>query len=515
MNRTPRPLLLIVFVSGMSGLAIELTAARLIGNYFGSSLPIWAAIIGLTLLYLTIGYTIGGRLADRYPRADYLYQLTGLAGLLTAAIPFLAHPVLQYASVGIRTLSMGVFAGAFIGVLVLLSAPLILLGCVSPWAIRLSTRAVESSGNTAGLLYALSTLGSIVGTFLPVLLLIPSIGTRNTFIVLAMCQIGSSAIGLMVIGRRRAWAYALLLLLVALVGFAAPRGVIRAAEAGVVLYETESAYNYIQVVESDGTRYLVLNEGQAVHSVYNPDDILTRGPWDYFMVAPFFNLDYAVSEVKSVAIVGLGAGTSARQLTRVFGQIPIDGVEIDPAIVRAGRKYFDMTSPNINAIVQDGRYFMRSSAGSYDIVAVDAYRQPYIPAQLTTREFFTEVYDRLTTRGAVMLNAGRTATDTRLVDVLASTMKSVFPSVFIIEIPYQEGRTLRNSMIVATKQSTTIANFRANVATLTDPLLRDVAESAIAGGISEVTRSTIVFTDDKAPVEQIVDQIILDYALGR
>lgn len=514
MKRNPGVLLLVVFVSGMSSLGIELTASRLIGNYFGSSQPIWAAIIGMVLIYLTIGYLLGGRLADRYPRQDYLYQLTAWAGFFTGVIPLVSHPVLQYAAIGMRNLEVGVFGSALVGVILLLSLPMVLFGCVSPFAIRLQTHAVESSGNTAGHIYALSTVGSILGTFLPTLVLIPAIGTRATFLLFAVVVMLASLLGLLGARRRRVVAYALLLAAIMALSFATPRGPIRAAESGKLIFETESSYNYIQVVESGGARYLVLNEGQAVHSIYDPKNFLTHGPWDYFMVAPYFNAHYKMSELQRVAFVGLAAGTEAQQITQVYGPIPIDGVEIDPAIVQAGRTYFDMTEPNINPVIQDGRYFIKTTEHTYDLIGVDAYRQPYIPAQLTTQEFFQEAYDHLTERGVVMLNAGGTQNDRRLVNVLASTMRSVFPNVYIIEIPYQEGFLIRNSMIVATKQPTQIENFAQNVKEMSDPVLIDVADSALRGGISEVKDVTVVFTDDKAPVEQVVDQIILGYALG-
>ena len=186
MKRNPATLLAVVFVGGMTTLGVELTASRLIGNYFGSALPVWAAIIGMVLVYLTIGYILGGRLADRNPNEAYLYRLTAWAGLLTGVIPFISAPIMQYATIGLRDISASVFVGSLVGVILLLSVPMVLLGCVSPFAIRLQTKTVESSGNTAGAIYALSTLGSILGTFLPVLVLIPTIGTRNTFLVFSL-----------------------------------------------------------------------------------------------------------------------------------------------------------------------------------------------------------------------------------------------------------------------------------------------------------------------------------------
>jgi spermidine synthase len=498
----------------MTSLGIELTASRFIGNYFGSALPVWAAIIGMVLLYLTIGYLLGGRLADRNPSQVYLYRLTMWAGFFTGLIPFVANPILHLATVGIRDVLANVFIGSLLSVILLLAVPTILLGCVSPFAIRLNTTSVESSGNTAGALYALSTVGSILGTFLPVLVLIPLVGTRNTFLTFSFALTLPSLVGLVALRARRAWLWALLPLIIALLALVVPRGTVRAVEAGDLVYETESAYNYIQVVDVADNRYLILNEGNAVHSIYNPNRLLTYGEWDYFAVAPYFYKNYRPAEFQRVAVIGLAAGTVPRQLTTIYGPIAIDGVEIDPAIARVGQDYFHMTLPNLNVILQDGRYFMRTTDKTYDLIGIDAYRQPYIPAQLTTVEFFQEAAAHLSDRGVVLLNAGRTQNDERLLNALSATMKQVFPHVYIIDIPYQKGWAVINNLIIAARSGSSIANFVENTGAMSNSLLREIADSAIVGGIREFSGSGLVFTDDKAPVEYVTDQMILGYALG-
>ncbi|HEV2067213.1 MAG TPA: fused MFS/spermidine synthase, partial [Thermomicrobiales bacterium] len=191
------------------------------------------------------------------------------------------------------------------------------------------------------------------------------------------------------------------------------------------------------------------------------------------------------------------------------GPIPIDGVEIDPEIAQVGREYFAMNEPNLNVIVEDGRYALRTTDRRYDLIGVDAYKQPYIPFQLTTREFFQEVSERLTPEGVAVINVGRTDTDYRLVDVIGSTMKDVFPNVYIIDT-----ERYTNSIIVATNSPTRLANFAESVeAQPPGSLVRTVGESSLAtGNVREVTEVTRVFTDDHAPVERIVDQIIIDVA---
>jgi len=193
--RRRRLLLPLAFTGGLASLGIEFAAARLLAPFFGQSLFIWGTLIGLILIYLTIGYYAGGRLADRRPDSRLLFQLTAAAALLTAAIPIASRPILSLAQSGFAQVSVGLVLGSLISVIVLFAAPVILLGMVSPFVIRLRIRELETAGNAAGAVYALSTLGSILGTFVPVFWLIPTYGTRPTIFVLAFLLGAISAAG--------------------------------------------------------------------------------------------------------------------------------------------------------------------------------------------------------------------------------------------------------------------------------------------------------------------------------
>jgi predicted membrane-bound spermidine synthase len=508
-------LLVTVFVGGMTSLGVELTAARLLDPFFGNSLIIWAVLIGTVLLYLTAGYYIGGKWADRRPFHRVLYQITAWTSLLIGVVPFIARPVLLWSVRGFADYDVGLLAGSLLGVVALFSVPVTLLGCISPFAIRLSMAegGVESSGNIAGGLYALSTLGSLVGTFLPVLLLVPNIGTRNTFFFFSFLLMAVSLVGLFLTLGTRALPYlllpaALLILIVVL-----PGGVIKPAQYGELIHETESAYNYIQVVQWEDEVWLQLNEGEGVHSVYKPDSVLTAGVWDYFLVAPFFNNPpFEADQVGSLALLGSAAGTVPKQYTAVFGPILIDGAEIDPEIIRVGREYFQMNEPNLNVTAQDGRYFLANSPRKYDVIAVDAYRPPYIPFHLTTREFFGETKRHLTENGVVIVNVGRTTSNWSLVEALASTLKTEFPNVYLVDLS-EPGYDLHNVLVVATRQPTQLGNLAANAALMSHPILGEVT-SRVLPYTTEFTEPTVVFTDDKAPVEQVVHGLILSYVLG-
>jgi spermidine synthase len=501
-----RLLLPLVFISGMASLGVEFGASRLLAPYFGTSLYVWGVLIGLVLIYLSAGYVIGGRLADRHPRVEVLYQITAWAGLWIGLIPLVSYPILLVSQQGFKELSAGLVAGTLLAVVVLFAAPVILLGCVSPFAIRLLLRDVETGGNTAGRVYALSTAGSILGTFLPVFWFIPTYGTRPTLVGFGLVLVAVSVVGLWPWPRRRF--YAAFAAAVILAWIFLPTG-IKPPQVGQLLYEKESAYGYIQVVR-DGSRVeLILNEGEAVHSIYDPQNLLTGGPWDYMLIADSFQ-PAAGAELKpqSIAILGLAGGTAARQYTAAFGSgVQVTGVEIDPDILTVAHRYFHLDEPNVHPVVGDARYWLDTQAAKYDVIVMDAYRQPYIPFHLTTREFFSEVRDHLRPGGVAVVNAGRTATDYRLVDALASTMAAVYPSVFLVDVP-----AFSNTLVYGTTEPTTLQDVEHNLGLVSEPYAQDVARSVINEGRLRVSPyHGQVFTDDLAPVERLIDEIIFSY----
>ena len=484
----------LVFAAGMTTMATEMSASRLLAPYFGNSLFIWANLIGLILIYLTVGYYLGGRLADRRPEARLLYILTMAAASTIALLPFIARPVMQLAIKGVDEISAGAFLGSFAVTVLLFAVPVTILGMVPPFAIRLRVTGIETAGNVSGGLYALSTLGSIIGTFAPVLLLIPWIGTRNTMLLFAAVLATASALGL---GRVTYQAAPLLMAAALFI----PQGAVKPTDNSI--FETESPYHYIQVVERGGTRYLKLNEGWAVHSAYNPDKTFYGSYWDYFLLAPWFAGDEPPREVLNI---GSAAGTVPKQLIDFYPGVHVDGVELDPDIVAAGREYFAMDEPELTIHVTDGRPFLKTSKAAWDYIAVDAYRQPYIPFYLTTREFFTEASDHMTDDGALMINVGKTPGDSAVADAIAATMRDVFPSVYTISAGSF------NQLVLATKEPSSIRDFRGRFALMPAEVAR--LASAAAPRFEAVDPGGTILTDDKAPVEWLTDQMIINYATG-
>lgn len=501
-----------VFCAGMTSLAIEFGASRLLGNTFGTSNLVWASIIGLILIYLTLGYFIGGRWADRSPKHQTMYSALAWGAFTAGLIPFISRPVLRMAADAFDQLKVGVLFGSFTAVLILFIVPVTLLGTISPFAIRLAMVDSRQAGRISGQIYAISTLGSFIGTFLPVLILIPLVGTTLTFLIFSLFLVLVALAGMLVTsGWRSAIPWLWMPLALCLLGILWGRGPIKKT-AGEI-YERESAYNYIQVLEVDGYRYLRLNEGQGIHSEWNATDLNYGGPWQEFLVGPFFNPPpYHPPQVKSIAIIGLAAGTVARQATAVFGSIPMDGFEIDPAIIDVGRKYFDMNMPNLNAVAEDGRVGLEQSNETYSLIAVDAYRPPYIPPHLTTQEFFELTREHLTPDGVLTVNVGRSPVDRTLIDQVASTIQTVYPSVYVVDVPGSF-----NTMIYATMQHTAFDNLRANL----DLLLADTQTPSLLSysiwvaleNVKPLPPISVVYTDDRSPVEWVTNSMVLNYVL--
>src|SRR4051812_6844587 len=416
------PLRLLVFVVGSGSLGAEIAAVRLLAPFFGASTIVWANTIGVVLVALSVGYWLGGRLADRHPHMRGLCLVALAAAALLALVPFVSHPLLNLAVDALDQISAGAFIGSLLAVLVLVAVPVLLLGAVSPYAIRLAVTSVEEAGTVAGRLYAASTAGSLLGTLLSALVLIPLVGTRRTFLIFALAISVVAVAGLWP-ARRYALAPAGIALLIAL-----PVGTLKAQSGdGRVIYEAETPYQYARVIQQrDGTRLLELNEGQAFHSYYRPHDPLTGHYTDGALVLPFLARTRAPARL---AVLGNAAGSLSRSYEAFFPRTRVDGVEIDPELSQIGRRYFDMTNPRLHVHDEDARPWLRRSRARFDSIFVDAYRQPYIPFYLATREFVRLVRDHLTPGGVVILNVGHPEGESTVEKALSATMRSVLPHV--------------------------------------------------------------------------------------
>jgi spermidine synthase len=493
-----RFLLVLVFCGGMASLGAEIAAARLLAPYFGASTIIWANTIGIVLVALSVGYWYGGRLADRRPDVASLCKVVLVAAALVALVPFVADPFLDAVISAFDAIDAGAFVGSLLAVLLLLSIPLVLLGTVTPWALKLAISDLERAGQVAGRLYALSTIGSLMGVFISALVTIPLIGTQRTFIVFGAVLAIVAAWGLR--SSRAAIVPAALLAALAL-----PVGLTKGdTEAGEqVIAERETTYQYLRVLEDDeGRRRLELNEGQATHSIYDPETVLTGGVWDGYLVLPHAVLDDSPA---SVAMLGNAAGTVSRAYARHHPETRIDGVELDGDVTDVGRELFELDSnPKLTTYDADARPFLRATDHRYDAIFVDAYRQPYIPFYLATREFFDLVHDRLNPGGAVVLNVGHPPGQDNLEQVLSATLGTAFDHVR--RWPLED----ENTLLIASDVEPSPERLRLAQPGVDDEL--DALTERAAAELDEPLTGGSVYTDDKAPVEWLIDASILRFA---
>jgi predicted membrane-bound spermidine synthase len=509
-GRAPHPFAVrtIAFVVGAASLGTEIAAARLLAPYFGASTIIWANTIATVLVALSVGYWLGGKLADRRADLRGLSAVVMVASLLLALVPFVADPFLRLSVNALGSLSVGGFAGSLVAVLVLVAVPVMLLGTVAPYVSRLSVRSITETGRTIGNLYAISTVGSLVGTFLAALLLIPTIGTHRTFIVFALSLAVVSVPGL---GLWRFW-----IVPAAVAGSLAipPAAIGAGVSNGRVIYATETQYQYARVVQfPSGVRWLQLNEGVAVHSLYRPGSFLTNGYWDDFLVLPFAARPVAPSGAPEtprpparIAILGDAAGTVARAYGHFFPATRVDAVELDGKLTEIGKRYFHLSGPHLHLYTADARPWLQASRAHYDAIFLDAYRQPYIPFYLVTREFFTSARAHLRRGGTFIVNVGHLPDSSALERVVTATLRAVFPYVVRDRVSGD------NSLLVASTVPLSGASMLRAHSHL--PLALQGLLASTSGRIEPPLNGGTVYTDDKAPVEWLTDLSILRYAAG-
>ncbi|WP_425802133.1 spermidine synthase [Desulfitobacterium sp. Sab5] len=485
-----------VFFAGAAVMSIEMTASRLIAPFFGTSLMVWANIIGIILLAMSAGYYIGGRWADRTPKPAILFSISLISGLLLTAIPLISQFTFGMLTEGILGTPIKTILLAFVGTLLVFAPPIFLLAMVSPFALRLSVTRAEETGKIAGRLSAFSTLGSLLGTFLPSLVLIPSIGTRNTIYVSALILITISGLGLKKAGAL------LLTLLPLLLIFFGPRTVKAGSQ---VVWEKETPYQYVQVVkEEDGSTSLIYNEGGGVQSIARPNhQLLPQDYYDYYLILPFLR-ETGKEYPFQTWILGSAGGTMLGQfnywIKPILPQLSLTGVEIDPDVIPLGQKYFGLNGSEGKVVNADGRSFLRSQKGKADLVIVDAYsNQIYIPFHLSTQEFFSQVKAKLNPSGMLALNVNALSSSSPLLQAFENTLCSVFNYTYLMPIPGS-----LNYVLIGSDKPIILSTPPNELPEELKPFY-----SLFQTNIKRITSTSgQLLTDDRAPVEFLTDQMI-------
>lgn len=495
------------FFAGMSVMAVELGASRLLAPYFSSSQIVWTIIIGTIMIAMALGNIYGGKSADRSPDPDRLYARILVAAIWIALIPVVGkYIVLLISALLIFTVSSNfLIIAAFAACMVIFVFPLFLLGTVTPSLVKYSVDSLDDSGKTVGTLGAFNTIGSIIGTFVPTFVTIPAVGTSITFLVFAGILILLSAVYFLSrrSGKKKVAVSAVIFLLCCGPGY--PDSF--AFWQKDLTYEGESIYNYLQVSENDRRVVLSTNVLFGVQSVYMKEDGLTGMYYDYAMAAPLMIPDKKTEDM-NVLILGMGTGTYATQCKKYFGDMNIEGVEIDEKITELARKYFSLPD-DVKVTTYDGRAYLQAVDRKYDIIMVDAYQDITIPFQMSSVEFFSMVKEHLNENGVMVVNMNmRGDSEGNINQYLADTIASVFENVTTVDV---NGST--NRELFASSNPKMLQDLRDNAQEVGQPDLQQMM-IGVADRSSVYEAGNYIMTDDKAPVEllgmQVIDQIIQD-----
>lgn len=494
------------FFAGMSVMAVELGASRLLAPYFSSSQIVWTIIIGTIMIAMALGNIWGGRSADKDPNPDKLYMRLIIASVWIAAIPFVG----KYIIVGVSALLVVTISNnllviaAFLACMIIFAFPLFLLGTVTPSLVKYTVESLDDSGKVVGTLGAYGTIGSIIGTFLPTFVTIPAVGTAITFLIFSGILLGLGVFYFLNNGRKKRQ------VIIACSMFILFGAIGSSSEFAfwdkTLVYEGESIYNYLQVKEDDDRVVLSTNVLFGVQSVMMKDDSLTGMYYDYALAAPIMFGAVKKDGDCDVLILGMGTGTYAKQCDKYFDDINIRGVEIDKKITKLSERYFDMPK-SIDTITYDGRAYLHATDKKYDVIMVDAYQDITIPFQMSTVEFFQLVKEHLKENGVMVVNMNMYTMDEGSINTyLCDTIASVFGDVRTIDVPYSTNREL-----FATDSKNLSQSLKDNIDSVEDNDLKELMKK-VSQEMTPHKGGNYIFTDDKAPVEllgmDVIDGIV-------
>ena len=459
------------------------------------------------MIAMALGNIYGGKSADKNPNPDKLYTRILIAAIWIALIPVLGkYIILAVSALLIFTVNSNfLIIAAFAACMLIFVFPLFLLGTVTPSLAKYSVESLAESGKTVGTLGAFNTIGSIIGTFVPTFVTIPAVGTSITFLIFSGVLLLIAAIYFVQkrSGKKKVIAAAVIFVICCGIGHSHSF----AFWETNLSYEGESIYNYLQVKENDRQVILSTNVLFGVQSIYMKQEGLTGMYYDYAMAAPLMVADKTPEEM-DVLILGMGTGTYATQCRKYFGNMNLEGVEIDEKISALSRKYFALPD-EVPVITYDGRAFLNATEKTYDVIMVDAYQDITIPFQMSSVQFFTLVKQHLNKNGVMVVNMNMRGTDEGNINqYLSDTIASVFEVVETVDVERSTNREL-----FASDNPSMMQNLKENTANLSEHALRAIMLQVQANGIP-YQAGNYIMTDDKAPVEllgmRVIDQLIQD-----
>jgi spermidine synthase len=517
-----------VFTSGAVLLCTELAASRVLAPFFGNSLFVWGALIGVVLSGLAIGYWAGGALADRIPAPELLGTVIALGAASVLAAPFLDRHVLE----AVVSWDPGPRANPVIASILLFGLPSILLAGVTPIAVRLRTRELERVGRTAGGLFSVSTVGSIAGTFATAFWLIPELGTDQLLGVAAAALFAAAttvaisqrqAIGTLVTAAACGGAIAAALALAPDTGGTlspaaarnwspiyrlreSPKGLPKVDYTGSkVLFRKETEYHQLAVVQDANIR--ALRFGSSFQSAVNVErPFETEYSYtDLFSLAMLYR-----PATSSMLFLGLGGGSSPKRMWRDFPKLRIDIAELDPVVVDVARRYFALPGDRrLRVETEDGRLYLAKSDRRWDAIAIDVFYEDGIPFHMATLQFLQLVRERLAPGGVVLMNVigALEGTSSELFRAIYRTYRAVFPTV-LIHPDLGRGDGVQNLIVVASEQAAPAKSFllerwsQTRARTTTFPDLREAIRERVDSGIAIDGVPTL--TDDYAPTDALL-----------
>lgn len=494
------------FFAGMSVMAVELGASRLLAPYFSSSQIVWTIIIGTIMIAMALGNIWGGKSADKNPDPDKLYMRLIIAAIWIGAIPLAGkYIILAISGLLVFTVSSNLLIwSSFLACMIIFVYPLFLLGTVTPSLVKYTVDSLDDNGRIVGTLGAFNTIGSIIGTFLPTFVTIPTVGTSITFILFSGILL---ILGLIYFFSMKTNKIKCLISIVLFISFSI--GGMNSSFAfweKNLMYEGESIYNYLQVKNDNDSVILSTNVLFGVQSIMKKNDNLTGMYYDYALAAPMMTQ----ADKKDVLVLGMGTGTFAKQCDRYFDNADIEGVEIDEKITYLSKEFFELPD-NINVTNYDGRAYLNAIDKKYDVIMVDAYQDITIPFQMSSIEFFEMVKEHLNENGVMVVNMNmHTETEGNINQYLCDTIANTFDNVYTVDV---KGST--NRELFATQNNNAEEVLSNNIDNIKDNNFKLLMKN-ISNNIKPYSKGIYILTDDKAPVEllgmQVIDELIQNEA---
>ncbi len=493
---------LTAFFSGTSVMAIELGASRLLAPYFSSSQIVWTIIIGTIMIAMAIGNVIGGKMADKHKSPTRLFVWLFIAATWTILIPLFGKFAISGVALILATFITKNYLiwAALVSCLVVFVFPLLVLGMVTPHLAKFAVENIDENGKTVGIIEASNTIGSIIGTFLPTFVTIPTVGTSLTFVIFAGV-LYVVCLSYFIYRKKHIVKSSIITVLCLTIGIIS-NGIGVAYWQKNILYEGESDYNYLRVEETDTSIILSTNVLFGVQSIKKKNGKLTNMYYDYALAGPI--IAGGCDKEISVCILGLGTGTYGEACYKYFKVSEMDGVEIDGKIIELAYEYFDLPK-QINTYEADGRAFIDSSDKKYDVIMVDAYRDITIPFQMSSIEFFNSVKNHLTENGVMVVNMNMNSSkEGNINDFLKGTIKNCFSNVYTCSAG-------GNVELFATNSGDIKERLFSNLPDVNDYELKSLMHETY-NKLESVEASDYILTDDKAPVEvlgmKVLDEII-------